>query len=87
VNQLAAYHVDISSPAFGIQEENGFPPVVRELMPGVAEIRNGYLYGSGKPGLGIDINETMAAKYPLEAIKDGGPYRLDRTLDGAVVKP
>jgi mannonate dehydratase len=87
VNQLAAYHVDISSPAFGIQEENGFPAVVRELMSGVAEIRNGYLYGSGKPGLGIDLNETLAAKYPLGPINDGGPYRLDRTLDGAVVKP
>ena len=61
--------------------------MVRELMPGVAEIRKGYLYGSGRPGLGIDINETMAAKHPLAPINDGGPYRLDRTLDGAVVKP
>jgi mannonate dehydratase len=87
VNQLAAYHVDISSPGFGIQEENGFPDSVREMMPGVAEIRNGYLYGSGKPGLGIDIDESIAGKRPLAPINDGGPYRLDRTLDGAVVKP
>jgi len=87
VNQLAAYHVDISSTGFGIQEENGFPPVVHEMMPGVAEIRKGYLYGNGKPGLGIDINEPLAAKYPLGEIRDGGAYRTDRTLDGAVVKP
>lgn len=87
VNQLAAYHVDISSPGFGIQEENGFPDSVREMMPGVAEIRKGYLYGSGKPGLGIDINETAAARHPLQPMNDGGPYRLDRTLDGALVKP
>jgi len=87
VNQLAAYHVDISSPAFGIQEENGFPNQVKEMMPGVAEIRNGYLYGSGKSGLGIDLDEKLAAKYPLQPINDGGPYGLDRTLDGAVVKP
>jgi mannonate dehydratase len=87
INQLAAYHVDISSPGFGIQEENGFPQSVHEMMPGIAEIRNGYLYGSGKPGLGIDINESIAAKYPLQPIPDGGPYKLDRTLDGAVVKP
>lgn len=87
VNQLAACHVDISSPAFGIQEENGFPAVVHEMMPGCAEIRKGYLYGSGKPGLGIDIDEKMAAKYPLQPITDGGPYSLDRTLDGALVKP
>jgi mannonate dehydratase len=87
VNQLAAYHVDISSPGFGIQEENGFPPIVHEMMPGVAEIRKGYLYGNGKPGLGIDINESMAAKHPLGEIRGGGAYRTDRTLDGAVVKP
>jgi mannonate dehydratase len=87
VNQLAAYHVDISSPAFGIQEENRFPESVREMMPGLAEIRKGYLYGSGQPGLGIDLDEKLAAKYPLGPIPDGGPYPLDRTLDGALVKP
>ena len=87
VNQLAAYHVDISSPGFGIQEENGFPDSVKEMMPGVAEIRQGYLYGSGKPGLGIDIDEKLAAKYPIQPIAGGGPYTLDRTLDGALVKP
>lgn len=87
INQLAAYHVDICSPGFGIQEENGFPASVREMMPGVAEIRNGYLYGSGKPGLGIEINEQLAAKYPLQPITDGGPYKLDRAMDGSVVKP
>ena len=87
INQLAAYHVDISHPAFGIQEENAFPPVAQEMLPGCAEIRGGYLYGSGKPGLGIDINEQLAAKHPIQPMTEGGHYRLDRTLDGAVVKP
>jgi mannonate dehydratase len=87
VNQLAAYHVDISSPAFGIQEENAFPESAREMLPGSAEIRNGYLYGSGRPGLGIEIDEKLAAKYPLQPITDGSPYPLDRTMDGALVKP
>jgi len=45
------------------------------------------LYGSGKPGLGIDINEALAAKYPLKPMPDGSPYPLDRTVDGALVKP
>lgn len=87
VNQLAAYHIDISSTAFGIQEENAFPPSVHEMMPGCAEIRKGYMYGSGKPGLGIDINEQVAAKYPLGEIRNGGAYGTDRTLEGAVVRP
>ena len=62
INQIASYHVDISSTAFGVQEENHFPPIVHEMFPGTAEIRKGYLYGSEKPGLGVDINEELVAK-------------------------
>jgi mannonate dehydratase len=87
VNQLAAYHVDISSTAFGVQEENHFPPIVHEILPGTAEIRKGFMYGSGKPGLGIDINEEMAAKYPIGEARNGGAYQTDRTIDGGVVIP
>ena len=87
VNQLAAFHVDISSPAFGIQEENHFPPSVYEVLPGTSLIRKGYLYGNDKPGLGIDIDEALAAKYPIATKSDGNPYRLDRAMDGSVVKP
>jgi mannonate dehydratase len=87
VNQMASYHVDISTPAFGIQEENSFPAVTREILPGTGEIRKGYLYGSGLAGLGLDINEEMAAKYPLEEIRDGGAYRTDRTMEGRPVWP
>ena len=86
VNQLASYHVDISSTAFGIQEENHFPPLVHEMLPGTAQLRKGYLYSNGKPGLGVDIDEKLAARYPLEDPR-GGAYRTDRTIDGAVVKP
>jgi mannonate dehydratase len=88
VNQMAAYHVDISSPAFGIQEENHFPAVVHEMLPGSGQIRRGYLYGSNKPGLGLDIDEKIAAKYPIRLdVPLGGPYRTDRALDGSVVRP
>lgn len=87
VNQMAAYHVDISSTAFGIQEENSFPPEAREIMPGTAEIRKGYLYGSGRPGIGVDIDEKLAAKFPIGEIRDGGSYGTDRAMDGSVVRP
>jgi mannonate dehydratase len=87
VNQMASYHIDLSSSAFGIQEENHFPGTVHEMFPGMGEIRKGYLYDSAKPGLGLDINEELAAKYPLGEIKNGGIYRTDRALDGTVVKP
>jgi mannonate dehydratase len=87
VNQLASYHIDISSSAFGIQEENHFPPSVHEMFPGLAEIRRGYLYGSEKPGLGLDIDEAMAAKNPMGPIRDGGAYDTDRLIDGKVWYP
>jgi mannonate dehydratase len=87
VNQLASYHIDISSSAFGVQEENHFPPVVHDLFPGMAQIRKGYLYDSGKPGLGLEINEQVAAKYPLGEIRGGGAYKTDRTIDGKVIIP
>ena len=87
VNQIAAYHVDMSSPGFGIQEENHFPEVVRELFPGMGEIHRGYLYGSGRPGLGLDLVEAVAARHPLKPVTGGGVYRLDRAMDGSVVKP
>lgn len=88
VNQIAAYHVDISSPAFGIQEENHFPPLVHEMIRGSGQIRRGYLYGSGKPGLGLDIDEKLAAKHPIRwNTPQGGAYRTDRMLDGSVVRP
>ena len=87
VNQMAAYHLDISTSVFGVQEENHFPPAVHDLFPGMGEIRKGYLYGSGRPGLGLDLNEQVAAKFPLGEIRDGGAYKTDRMLDGTVVKP
>ena len=57
------------------------------MLPGTAEIRKGYLYGSGRPGLGIDINEEMAAKYPHHEPRNGGAYGTERALDGTVIIP
>ena len=84
---LAAYHVDLSSTGFGIQEENHFPPSVHEMLPGTPEIRKGYLYGNHKPGLGIDINEEMAAKYPIGEPRNGGAYGTERAVDGTIIIP
>jgi mannonate dehydratase len=87
INQIASYHVDISNSAFGNQEENHFPPVVHEMFPGIGEIRKGCLYDSDKPGLGVDLNEELAAKNPLGSVSDGGAYPTGRTIDDTVVKP
>jgi mannonate dehydratase len=87
VNLLSAYHVCLSSSAFGVQEENHFPPQAIEMLPGTPEIRKGYMYGNHKPGLGIDINEELAAKNPIGEPRNGGAYGTDRSLDGTVITP
>jgi galactonate dehydratase len=38
--------------------------VRRDLMKGQFDLRDGYLYPSEKPGLGIEVNEEAFAKYP-----------------------
>ena len=87
VNQLAAYHVDLTIPSFGIQEENHFPEKIHEMLPGTANIRGGYLYGSDTPGLGIDINEAMASKYPLANEHNNADWTTVRGMDGSLVRP
>jgi len=87
INQLIAYHVDMAIPSFGIQEENTFPDRVREMMPGLAEIRGGYLYGSDKPGLGLDLDEDIAARYPLTDDHRVSDWTTVRGMDGSLVKP
>ncbi|MCB9383172.1 MAG: hypothetical protein H6509_01050 [Bryobacterales bacterium] len=87
INQLIAYHVDMSISSFGIQEENDFSEQVREMMPGAGELRGGYLYGSGKPGLGIDLDERIAAKYPLTDDFHNADWTTVRGMDGSLVRP
>ena len=43
------------------------------------------LYANDKPGLGIDIDETLAAKFPYKS--PGGSRGNDRRLDGTIVRP
>ncbi len=87
INQLASYHVDLSISSFGIQEENHFPPLVHEMMPGTALLKGGYLYGNDAPGLGIDINEAMAAKHPITVPPGADNWTTVRGMDGSLVKP
>jgi mannonate dehydratase len=87
INQLASYHVDLSIQNFGIQEENHFPEIVHEILPGTAQLQGGYLYGNGAPGLGIDLNETLAAKYPLVLSPSVMNWTNVRALDGSIVNP
>ena len=88
VNQMAACHLDLSSPSFGIQEENHFSSEELAAFPGHGTIRNGYLYANDKPGLGIDIDEDQA-KSLLDPDESNHPryFIPDRRPDGTAVRP
>ncbi len=62
----ANVHVDVSIPNFGVQEMVAFSDLVHEVLPGAPTFRDGYLYVSDAPGLGVDVDEKAAAKYPYE---------------------
>ena len=73
----ANIHIDLASRNFGVQEWSGTEPpnhVIQDLrgprdalldvFPGLPECRKGYVYASAQPGLGVDLDEREAAKYP-----------------------
>ncbi|MBB5867594.1 mannonate dehydratase [Allocatelliglobosispora scoriae] len=64
IGAAANVALDVSTPAFGIQEGHLWPDAVREVFPGALMPVNGYLYPSDQPGWGIDLDEAEAAKYP-----------------------
>lgn len=78
-------HLDLVSYNFGIQEQNLFSAQVREVFPGAPEISGGYMYSNDKPGLGVDIDEKAAARFPYR--EAGGSRGNDRRLDGTIVRP
>lgn len=85
VGHAVNLHLDLSSWNFGIQEQNVFSDAVREVFPGAPVISRGYLYANERPGLGIDIDERAAARFPYKT--PGNSRGNDRRLDGSIVRP
>ena len=69
VGHAANLQLDLVAPNFGIQELAVFKDRTMAVFPGCPEVRDGMLWSNERPGLGIDLDETEAAKYPLP-----GPY-------------
>lgn len=84
IGVAAHAHVDFTTPSFGIQEFAGFTEQEREVFPGCPEVRDGYLYLNDAPGLGVDIDEKAAAKYPYKKYEDA--WLWARLPDGSSVR-
>jgi mannonate dehydratase len=85
VGHAANLQLDLWSPAFGVQEWYGPSELDYAMFPGLPEVRDGYLHPSGGPGLGIDIDETLAAQHPVR--DDVVGWTQARLPDGSPVRP
>ena len=85
VGHAANLHLDVSSSNFGIQEFAGFGQHSLEVFPGCPELRKGYLYPNDKPGLGIDIDEDLAKKFPCSTALP--KWTNCRRPDGTINRP
>ena len=66
VCMAAALHFDLWVPNFGVQEYMGYSEQMLEVFPHNWTFDNGYMHPGDKPGLGIEFDEKLAAKYPYE---------------------
>lgn len=87
VGHAANLMLDINCYNFGIQEYAIPGERTLQMFPGFPEVRDGMMWPNGKPGLGIDIDEKMAAKFPHKPREFGGAWDTVRRADGSMVKP
>ena len=62
----AALHFDLWVPNFGIQEYMGYPEQTMDVFQCGWRFEDGFMHPGEKPGLGVEIDEKEAAKYPYE---------------------
>lgn len=88
VAHAAGLHLELASPNFGIHEGYVFPAETREVFPGCPEVKNGYLYANDRPGLGIDLDEKLAARFPApEDPSFDHRWGATRRRDGTIIRP
>lgn len=87
VGHMANLHLDIACPNFGIQEAQLFDDRCREVFPGCPELHDGAMWPNERPGLGIDLDEELAARFPFPDHAYNGAWPEVRRSDGTVVRP
>ena len=85
VGHAANLHIDLWTPAFGIQEWYRPSEIDYEMFPGLPRVIDGYLYPNDRPGLGIDIDEKLAIEYPVADIVE--EWTQARRPDGSAARP
>lgn len=83
VGHAANCHMDLAVWNFGIQESVNFSEKLQSVFSGCPTMDKGYMSVNEAPGLGVDINEKEAAKYPIGTRSNW----LIRKRDGTVIRP
>jgi mannonate dehydratase len=88
VGHAAGLALELASYNFGIHEGYVFPKETREVFPGCPEVKNGYLYATEAPGLGLEVDEKLAARFPYPAGDTfDHTWGTTRRRDGTVIRP
>lgn len=76
----ATLHFDLSVHNFGIQEYMRHAEDTDRVFPHDYRYADGMLHPGDAPGLGVDLDETLAAQYPYEPAYLPVARRLDGTI-------
>ncbi|SCF18980.1 D-mannonate dehydratase [Micromonospora purpureochromogenes] len=78
VGMAAALHLDLAIHNFGIQEYMQHGPLTNEVFRQSFTFADGYLHPGEQPGLGVELDEQAAARFPytpaylpFNRLKDG----------------
>ena len=80
VTMAAALHFDIAIHNFGIQEHMPHSAETDAVFPHAYYFDSGYMYPGDAPGLGVDLDETLASEYPYQRAY----LPINRKLDGTL---
>jgi len=80
VNLAASIHFDLAINNFGIQEYMLHADIVRDVFTTNYSYADGGLTVDDTPGIGVDIDEDRAAKYPYQMASLPVARKLDGTL-------
>lgn len=80
VCMAAVFHFDLAVHNFGLQEFMRHSEETDRVFPHAYYFKDGYVHPGEKPGLGVDIDEALAAQYPYERAY----LPVNRNFDGTV---
>ena len=87
VGHAANLALDLACHNFGIQEWTPCNAATQDVFPGCPHVRDGLLWPNEEPGLGIDLDEALAERFPYPEHPYNGAWPAIRRADGSVVRP